>query len=64
MFGDNTPTSPLLLFPEVSLEDFGLNSSTEHNPLNTQVLYTAWFELLAHTVEQTTLFNSLYYSFK
>ena len=47
MLGDNTPTSPLLLFPEVQLEDFGLNSSTEHNPLNTQVLLTAWFKLLA-----------------
>ena len=64
MFGDNTLTSSFLLFPEVPLEGFGLNSSTEHNPLNTQVLYTAWFELLAHTVEQIALFNSLYYSFK
>ena len=64
MFGDNTHTSPLLLFPEVQLEDFGLNSRTEHNPLNTQVLLVAWFELLAQTVEQTTLFNSLYYYFK
>ena len=61
MFEDNTPTSPFLLFPEVPLEDFGLNSSTKHNPLNTQVLNTAWFELLALTIEQIDLFNLLYY---
>ena len=62
MFGAKTPTSPLLLFPKGSLEDFGLNRQSDHNPLkHLGLISLVWFELLAlNTVEQTTLFNLQY----